>query len=197
MKKKFILLASLAVALIVAVVACNGITVTEGKTAVAAKDTAGRVTRGEYLVTTTGCDDCHSPKRMGAHGPELIPELRLSGFQKEGKLPPVDTKSVQNGWMLFAPDLTAAVGPWGISYAANLTSDQTGIGNWKEENFIRAMREGKAKGIEGNRDLLPPMPWVNFRHMTDEDLKSIYAYLKTTKPVNNAVPQPVPPASAK
>jgi hypothetical protein len=41
------------------------------------------------------------------------------------------------------------------------------------------------------------MPWINFRHMTDEDLKSIYAYLKTTKPVNNAVPQPVPPASAK
>jgi mono/diheme cytochrome c family protein len=197
MEKKFILLASLGVALTVAVVACNNISVTEGKAAVTAKDTAGRAARGEYLVTTTGCDDCHSPKRMGAHGPELVPELRLSGFRKDGKLPPADVKSVQNGWMLFAPDLTAAVGPWGISYAANLTSDQTGIGNWKEENFIRAMREGKAKGIVGNRDLLPPMPWFNFRHMTDEDLKSIYAYLKTTTPVNNVVPQPVPPASVK
>jgi mono/diheme cytochrome c family protein len=197
MKKKFILLASLAVAMIVAVVACTNISGIESNSAVTAKDSAARVARGQYIVTTTGCDDCHSPKQMGAHGPEIIPELRFSGFQKEGKLPPMDVKTVQNGWMLFAPDLTAAVGPWGISYAANLTSDQTGIGNWKEENFIRAMREGKAKGLVGNRDLLPPMPWFNFRNMTDEDLKSIFAYLKTTKPVNNAVPQPVPPTELK
>jgi mono/diheme cytochrome c family protein len=197
MKKKFILLASLAVAMIVAVVACTNISGIESNSAVTVKDSAARVARGQYIVTTTGCDDCHSPKQMGAHGPEIIPELRFSGFQKEGKLPPMDVKTVQNGWMLFAPDLTAAVGPWGISYAANLTSDQTGIGNWKEENFIRAMREGKAKGLVGNRDLLPPMPWFNFRNMTDEDLKSIFAYLKTTKPVNNAVPQPVPPTELK
>jgi len=99
--------------------------------------------------------------------------------------------------VLFAPDLTAAVGPWGITYAANITSDQTGIGNWKEENFIRAIREGVSKGLAGNRPLLPPMPWPSLRKLTDEDLTSIFVYLKTTKPVNNAVPAPVSFAPGK
>lgn len=196
MKNKLMLLASIVVAA-ATVIACNNTAGNENNTAGATKDTAARVARGQYLVTTIGCDDCHSPKRMGAHGPELVPELRFSGFQKDGKLPPVDGKTLQNGWMLFAPDLTAAVGPWGISYASNITSDQTGIGNWKEENFFRAMREGKSKGLAGSRDLLPPMPWANFRNLSDEDLRSIFAYLKTTRPVNNVVPQPVPPTALK
>jgi hypothetical protein len=94
------------------------------------------------------------------------------------------------GWSLFAPDLTSAVGPWGASFAGNITSDATGIGNWTEENFIRALRKGKYKGLENSRDLLPPMPWFVYKNMTDEDLKSIFAYLKTTKPVENVVPAP-------
>jgi len=94
---------------------------------------------------------------------------------------------------LFEPDLTAAAGPWGVSFAANITSDQSGIGNWTEEGFIRAMREGKFKGIEGSRMLLPPMPWENFAKLTDEDIRAIYAYLKTTKPVYNVVPAAIPP----
>ena len=193
MTKKIITLSALTIIVAVAIVACTGTSGSDKKsTALSAKDSAARVLRGEHLVTTTGCDDCHSPKRMGANGPELIPELRFSGFTKAGKLPPVDIKSVKNGWMLFAPDLTAAVGQWGISYAANISSDITGIGNWKEENFIRAIREGKSKGLEGSRPLLPPMPWFAYKNMTDEDLKSIFAYLKTTKPVNNIVPNPVP-----
>lgn len=196
MKKKSIALVALAAGIVAAVVSCTSGSGNENKTTTAS-DTAGRVARGQYLVTTIGCDDCHSPKRMGAHGPELIPELRLSGFQKEGKLPPIDANTLKNGWALFSPDLTATVGPWGISYAANITSDATGIGNWKEENFILAMREGITKGIKGSRPMLPPMPWFNFRNLTDEDLKAIFAYLKTTKPVNNAVPNPVPPAMAQ
>ncbi len=195
MSKKFMVLSALTAVVIVVIAACTN--TTENKTILSAKDSAELVARGEYLVTIVGCDDCHSPKHMGAKGPELIPELRLSGYTKGSKLPPVDVQSVKNGWALFSPDLTAAVGPWGISYASNITSDQTGIGNWKEENFIRAMREGKAKGIEGNRSLLPPMPWFNLKNMTDEDLKSIFAYLKTTKPVDNAVPMPVPPTTIK
>lgn len=196
MNKKFMLLSTLTATVMIAIVACTNTAGEANKKPQAATDSL-RIARGEYLVTIVGCDDCHSPKRMGAHGPELIPELRLSGFTKGNKLPPVDVKSLQSGWALFAPDLTAVVGPWGISYGANITSDQTGIGNWKEENFIRAMREGKAKGLEGNRTLLPPMPWNNFKNMTDEDLKSIFAYLQTTKPVNNAVPNPVPPTELK
>ncbi|MCB9297006.1 MAG: hypothetical protein H6559_28375 [Lewinellaceae bacterium] len=45
--------------------------------------------------------------------------------------------------------------PWGVSYAANLTSDDTGIYLWTEAQFFRAIREGKYKGLEGSRPLLP------------------------------------------
>jgi hypothetical protein len=160
-------------------------------------DSSALVKRGEYLVNSIGCDDCHSPKRMGEHGPEIIPELRFSGFPSKGTVPPIDTNVVKNGWALFAPDLTSAVGQWGQSFAANITSDATGIGNWPEENFIRAIRKGKFKGLEGSRDLLPPMPWFAYKNMNDEDLRSIYYYLKTTKPVENVVPAPKGPADLK
>jgi hypothetical protein len=156
-----------------------------------------KVKRGEYLVSVIGCDDCHSPKRMGKHEPEIIPELRLSGAPSSFKLPNPDMNEVEKGWMMFAPDLTSAVGPWGQSYAANLTSDATGIGNWKEEQFIKALREGKYKGLDNTRPLLPPMPWFVYKNMTDDDLKSIFAYLKTTKPVHNIVPSPKTPAQLK
>jgi hypothetical protein len=155
------------------------------------------VQRGEYLVSIGGCNDCHSPKRMGPNGPEVIPELMLSGFQANATLPPVDKNALQKGWALMTLDLNAAAGPWGISFAANLTSDQTGIGNWPEENFIRALKEGKYKGIEGGRQLLPPMPWQNFAKISNEDVKAFYAYLKNTKPVKNVVPLPIDPADIK
>jgi hypothetical protein len=158
-----------------------------------ASDTTALIKRGEYLVTIGGCDDCHSPKRMGPMGPELIPELRLSGFPKNGKLPPVDMNTVKSGWALMAPDLTSAVGPWGQSFAANITSDTTGIGNWKEGNFFTAMQKGKYKGIETARNLLPPMPWFNYAKMSEEDLRAIFLFLKSTKPVKNIVPAPIAP----
>jgi hypothetical protein len=102
----------------------------------------------------------------------------------------VDINAVKNGWSMFGSDFTSTVGPWGISFAANISSDATGIGNWKEEQFIRAIREGKAKGLAGNRDLLPPMPWPVYRNFSDEDLRAVFAYLKSTKPVHNVVPAP-------
>jgi mono/diheme cytochrome c family protein len=151
------------------------------------------VARGEYLVTAVGCDDCHSPKRMGPQGPEVIPELRLSGYPSSRPVQKGDTGALGKGWMLFSPDLTSAVGPWGTSFSANITSDATGIGSWKEENFINAIRNGKIKGLQNGRSILPPMPWPNFAKFSDEDLKSIFAYLKTTKPVSNVAPAPVPP----
>ena len=178
------------------VAACNSSS-GNANTAAVKKDSAAIVKRGEYLVTIIGCDDCHSPKRMVAHGPEIIPELRLSGFPHDGQLPPADTNSVKKGWTLFAPDLTSAVGMWGASFAGNITSDGSGIGNWKEENFIRALREGKYKGMANGRDLLPPMPWTVYRNMNDDDLKSIFAYLKTTRPVHNVVPAPKPLSALK
>jgi hypothetical protein len=55
------------------------------------------------------------------------------------------------------------------------------------------MREGKYKGIRNSRDLLPPMPWQNFAQAKDEDLKAIFVYLQSTKPVRNVVPPAVSP----
>lgn len=98
---------------------------------------------------------------------------------------------------MFNEDLTAAAGPWGVSFAANITSDATGAGSWQEENFILALRKGKFKGLEGSRNLLPPMPWQNFSQMTDDDLKAIYTFLQSTKPVNNVVPAPMQFADLK
>lgn len=150
--------------------------------------------RGEYLVTLMGCNDCHSPKRMGPQGPEIIPERMLSGYPGDQPFPEVDGGALPGGWAMFTPDLTAAVGPWGVSFAANITSDETGIGNWTEEQFRKALTEGKSKGMDGTRPLLPPMPWFNYAGIKDEDLKAIFAYLKSTPPVKNAVPNPIPPA---
>jgi hypothetical protein len=92
--------------------------------------------------------------------------------------------------MLFSDDLTTAVGAWGQSFAANLTSDATGTGNWKEEQFIKAIRDGKYKGLDNTRPLLMPMPWFVYKNLTDDDLKSIFAFLQTTNPVKNVVPAP-------
>jgi hypothetical protein len=153
-------------------------------------DSAEKVKRGEYLVSIIGCDDCHSPKRMGPMGPEIIPELRLSGYPSSRPIQKADSQVVKQGWMLMGTDLTSCVGPWGMSFAGNLTSDETGIGNWTEENFLRAIKKGKYKGLENSRPLLPPMPWFVYKNMSDEDLKSIFAYLKTVKAVENVVPIP-------
>jgi len=151
------------------------------------------VKKGEYLVTTIGCNDCHSPKRMGERGPEVIPELMLSGYPGDRPVPKASADALKKGWGLFNSDLTSFVGPWGVSFAGNLTSDPTGIGTWTEEQFKKALTQGKFKGIDGSRMLLPPMPWMNWANMKDEDVKAIYLYLKSTPPVRNIVPAPIPP----
>lgn len=148
--------------------------------------------RGEYLVTILGCGDCHSPKVMGAQGPEPAPGKRFSGHAAGTKLPQVDRNAAAD-WVLFSMDQTAAVGPWGTSFAANITSDMTGIGAWSEEQFSNAVRKGWYKGVEGGRRLLPPMPWPSYAAMTDEDLHAIYTYLVSTEAVENVVPTPLPP----
>ena len=151
---------------------------------------------GEHLVTIGGCNDCHSPKKMTDHGPEIDSSLFLSGHPAQMPPPDVNRQEMESKGLSVTNTLTAWVGPWGISYAGNLTSDSTGIGNWKEEQFIYALRNGKYKGLASSRALLPPMPWKVFQHMTDDELKAIFTYLKTTRPVKNVVPQAAPPVSA-
>lgn len=155
------------------------------------------VKSGEHLVQIMGCNDCHSPKRMGTKGPEIIPELMLSGYPSDRPIASFDGKLLKSGFSVFYPDLTGAAGPWGVSFAGNLTPDETGIGGWTEQQFGKAIREGKWKGMDGSRPLLPPMPWFNYTNLTDHEVKSIFSYLKSIKPVRNLVPLPVPPDSLK
>lgn len=152
-----------------------------------------QIKRGQYLVNTLGCNDCHSPKIMTDRGPMPDPKRLLSGHNSNEVLPAYDAETAK-GYVLFNMNSTAVIGPWGTSYAANLTPDATGIGAWSEEQFLKAMKEGKYKGLDGSRQLLPPMPWPAYSHMPDEDLKAIFAYLKSLKPVDNLVPQATPPS---
>ena len=162
-------------------------------TASAEHGPADRAAHGKYLVTIMGCHDCHTPLKMGANGPEPDFDRALSGHPEQmGSLPPAKLSAP---WMWAgAPTNTAFNGPWGTSYAANLTPDQnSGLGIWTEEMFIKTIRTGKHMGV--SRDILPPMPWPMYRNATDEDLKSVYAYLRTLKPVSNHVPDIQPPVA--
>ena len=153
------------------------------------------VARGEYLVMVGGCHDCHTPWKMGPNGPEQDMERALSGHPEEM----VITEAPPTGpgpWIVAsAATNTAHAGPWGVSFTANLTpDDNTGIGIWTEEIFIKTLRSGRHWGQA--RPILPPMPWFNYGKMSEQDLKAIYAYLRTVKPIHNRVPQPLPPAGA-
>lgn len=159
-----------------------------------AGDKATVIEKGKQLVTIIGCNDCHSVKIITAKGLVIDSLHMLSGHPANEKLVPYD-KKVLTSYILFTINSTASVGPWGTSFAANLTPDQTGIGNWTEEQFLVAMKKGKWKGQENGRDLLPPMPWQGYSLMPDEDIKAIFAYLKSIKPVNNVVPMAIAPGS--
>jgi mono/diheme cytochrome c family protein len=153
------------------------------------------IQHGQLLVTAGGCNDCHSPKSMGPHGPAIDSSKLLSGRPANMPTPPIDASALKPGnWVLMGPDVTAFVGPWGISYAANLTPDSaTGIGAWTEGQFLQTLRTGKHLGMENGRPILPPMPWEGLAKLSDQDLKSIFAYLQTLPPINNRVPGPVSP----
>jgi len=148
------------------------------------------IREGKRLVTVLGCNDCHSSKKMTKYGPVPDENLLLSGHPMNLEFNPIDTKSAD--WILFSLSGTATFGPWGTSFAANLTPDNTGIGNWTIEQFTRAMREGKYKGIENGRALLPPMPWVGYKELKDSEILAMYKYLKSIKPIENIVPAPIP-----
>ena len=156
------------------------------------------IKRGEYIVTTGSCHDCHSPKNLTPMGPKVDSTKMLSGHPADMPIPPVNPDALKpGGWVLMAPDITSFVGPWGISYAANLTPDSaTGIGAWTEDVFIKALRTGKHLGQENGRPIMPPMPWEFIGKMTDEDLSAVYAYLRTLPAITNRVPAPVPPNEA-
>jgi hypothetical protein len=156
------------------------------------------IQRGKYMVTAGGCHDCHSPKKLTPQGPIIDSSRMLSGHPQDMPLMPFDPAALKPGqWIQMAPDLTTYVGPWGVSYAANLTPDSTtGTGAWTKDVFIRTLRTGRHLGLEGGRPILPPMPWQEIGHMSDDDLAAIYTYLHSLPPVKNRVPVPLSPAEA-
>jgi mono/diheme cytochrome c family protein len=159
----------------------------------------GDVERGKYLVTITGCNDCHTPLKMGPQGPQPDTSRLLSGHpaQFPGVAPPALAPDAPWNWS-GAATATAFAGPWGVSYATNLTPDaNTGLGIWTQEMFVKAMRTGRHMGQ--SRPILPPMPWQNLAAMTDQDLAAVYAYLRSIPAIANRVPDSVvaePPAPA-
>ncbi len=163
--------------------------------AVLAQDqTSAPVKRGEYLVTTSLCHDCHTPLVNGPDGPAPDMKRALSGHPQDIAIR--QPASVQEPWVgAMTATLTAWSGPWGVSFSANLTPDpETGVlRDFTEEQFVQTLRTGRHQGQ--GRQILPPMPWPLIGQMTDDDLKAIYAYLQQIPPVRNRVPDPIPPAS--
>ncbi len=156
---------------------------------------SSQVEWGQHLVTISGCGDCHTPKKMTDKGPVEDTSLTLSGHPSQAPVATLMPDQLAKG-MAATYDLTAWNGPWGTSYAANLTPDSTGLGAWTEQQFMTCIKQGLFKGIQGSRPIMPPMPINDFSKMTDNEMKAIFAFLKTVKPVHNIVPDYQPPAGA-
>lgn len=166
------------------------------ETPVSDGESAAKIERGRYLVTTSGCNDCHTPWVMGPNGPEPDMSRMLSGhpeyalISKPAELP-------AGPWQVAVTGTnTAWSGPWGVSFTANLTPDEeTGLGKWTLRNFVETIRTGRHLGR--GRPVLPPMPIAMYKQMTDADLEAVFTYLKSIPPIRNRVPVPLPPAAAQ
>ncbi len=155
--------------------------------------TAAQVERGRYLAEFGGCHDCHTPMVFDAElGMPVYDRTRhLSGHPK-GALGPEGTLGEHDA-AVIGPTFTSFKLPFGTVYSANLTPDiDTGTGSWTEEMFLNIFRTGRHLGGAG-RGVLPPMPWPNIRSLSDQDLISIFAYLRSLPPIENAVPSPEVP----
>jgi hypothetical protein len=151
-----------------------------------------RVARGAYLVRAMGCNDCHTPWKLGPNGPEPDMSRQLTGHPAGLQMPPAP-KLPEGPWVWTAAGTnTAFAGPWGVSFTANLTPDpETGLGRWTEEMFIATMRTGRHQGK--GRPILPPMPYPSVGGLNDEDIGAVFAYLQSLPPVSNRVPAPIDP----
>lgn len=149
------------------------------------------IARGEHLVLTAGCHDCHTPLKMGKNGPEPDMTRMLSGHPEQLSLPAPPAASMP--WIVSAAATnTAWAGPWGVSFTANLTPDkETGLGAWSKDEFVQAIKTGRHHGR--GRPILPPMPIPAYRNFNDDELSAIFAYLATIPAIKNQVPDPLPP----
>jgi mono/diheme cytochrome c family protein len=157
---------------------------------------AAQIERGAYLVRTMGCNDCHTPLKMGPKGPEPDMTRALTGHPSDLVMPPPPQLPPGPWAWLGAATSTAFAGPWGVSFTANLTPDPaTGLGKWTEDMFIATMRTGRHEGK--GRPIKPPMPYFIIGALNDADIKALFAYLQSLPPVKNRVPDPVDPPESQ
>jgi mono/diheme cytochrome c family protein len=83
--------------------------------------------------------------------------------------------------------------PTGTVFSHNITPAASGIGYYNDTSFVQAMRTGKV----GARRLHPSMPWIFYSKMTDDDLRSMFAFLQTLKPVKHQLDNTEPPTYCK
>ena len=125
---------------------------------------AEKIARGKQISYLSGCVDCHTP---GSYYGAPDTTRMLSGSEL--------------GWE----------GPWGVSYARNLTPDpETGIASWSEEDIVTAFRTGHRPD---QTPILPPMPWPAYAMMSDEDAHALAAFIKSLPPVHHQAPDRLPP----
>ena len=130
---------------------------------------------GKYIFTSVQGCACHTPRnRDGSYNMNM----RLAGAPSK---PPPKGPPANTGWRNPR---------WKKLYAKNITPDpETGIGKWTESDFFTAMRTG----LTPDRRVLDPfMPWGHFKGITDTDMKAIWAYLRSIKPIKNKVPESIP-----
>jgi hypothetical protein len=152
------------------------------------------VARGRYIVSFAGCNDCHTPwvfnKEMGMPVPD---HTRFLSGAPQGAPEPTAKLDPRTDLAFIGATFNVFKMPFGTVYSYNLTPDkETGIGNWTEEMFLGVFHKGTHMGVEG-RPVLPPMPWQEFRNMTDDDLKAVFAFLKTIPAIHNPIPDPKVP----
>ena len=151
---------------------------------------ASQVAWGEHLAIIGACHDCHTPRKMSPAGPVLDSARWLSGHPAQMPGIEVDRAAMEGRGYVVTWDLTGWIGPRGVTYTANLTPDPTCIGNRTEEQFFKTLREGKYKGLDGFRPILPHKPWEMYRNMTDDEIRAVFANLKSIPPVDNPVSLP-------
>lgn len=135
------------------------------------------IARGEYIVNTSGCHDCHTPKKMTEQGPVPVENYLLAGHPADLPIPEYD-KSILKDWALFSHTMTAAVGPWGVSFSANITLDGTGLGNWTYDQFKTVMTKGLYKGFISKDSIFPKDAIFIFIYSVIPIKSNIKAYCK-------------------
>jgi hypothetical protein len=155
-----------------------------------------QIARGRFLVTMGGCNDCHTPMKFDPEVGMPVPDMtRMLSGHPEGAPEPASTLAGHD-MAAIGPTFTAFRLPFGVVRTANLTPDKdTGLGNWSEEMFVRALRTGRHMGGNG-RPILPPMPWPTLAQQSEADLKAIFAFLRSIPAIRNDVPAPSVPDQA-